>query len=142
MISIFVNDLIINSSNLIDAAGPKTSDDIRSAGQALISHSESIKKTLSEIREFLFTNMYRHYRVNRMTSKARKLLKDLFKEFFESPFLLPSYWQNKIYYKSNSKKVEYHNARVIADYIASLTDREAILEHDRLFNLSTNKEKI
>ncbi len=142
LISIFVNDLIINSSNLLDATAPKTSDDIRSAGQALISHSESMKKILSEIREFLFTNMYRHYRVNRMTSKARKLLKDLFKEFFESPFLLPSYWQNKIYYKSNSKKVEYHNARVIADYIASLTDREAILEHDRLFNLSTNKDKI
>ena len=86
--------------------------------------------------------MYKHYRVNRMTNKARKLLKELFNEFFERPFLLPSYWQNKIYCQSESNKAEYHNARVIADYIASLTDREAILEHDRLFNLSTNKEKI
>jgi len=77
-----------------------------------------------------------------MTNKARKLLKELFNEFFERPFLLPSNWQNKIYSQSESNKVEYHNARVIADYIASLTDREAILEHDRLFNLSTNKEKI
>ena len=142
LISIFVNDLINNSSDLLNAADPKSPDDIRSAGHALISHSQSVKKDLSAIRSFLFANMYKHYRVNRMTNKARKLLKELFNEFFECPFLLPSHWQQKIYCQSKSNKAEYHNARVIADYIASLTDREAILEHDRLFNLSTNKEKI
>ena len=142
LISMFVNDLINNSSDLLNVADPKSPDDIRSAGHALISHSQSVKKDLSEIRSFLFTNMYKHYRVNRMTNKARKLLKELFNEFFERPFLLPSYWQQKISCQSESNKAEYHNARVIADYIASLTDREAILEHDRLFNLSTNKEKI
>ena len=48
--------------------------------------------------------MYKHYRVNRMTNKARKLLKELFNEFFERPFLLPSYWQQKISCQSESNK--------------------------------------
>ena len=136
LISIFVNDLLINSSNLLNNACPKTPDDIRGAGFALISHSDVMKKALSDIREFLFNNMWRHYRVNRMTNKAKKLVKELFSEFLETPSLLPSSWQNKILYEVGSKQTNFNNARIIADYIASLTDREAMLEHDRLFIMS------
>ena len=136
LISIFVNDLLTNSSSLLDSVSPKSPEDIRAAGYALISHSDVMKKALSEIREFLIANMWRHYRVNRMTNKANKLVKELFAEFLKTPSLLPNEWQNKILNHLNSKDRDVHNARIIADYIASLTDREAMLEHDRLFILS------
>ena len=142
LISIFVNDLLVHSSNLLNDASPKSSDDVRAADYALISHSEAMKKALTEIRSFLFTNMWRHYRVNRMTNKAQKLVKELFLEFFQTPTLLPTCWQNQILNEFNLKKKDVCKARIIADYIASLTDREAMLEHDRLFILSPAKEKI
>lgn len=142
LISIFVNDLLVHSSNLLNDASPKSSDDVRAADYALISHSEAMKKALTEIRSFLFTNMWRHYRVNRMNNKAQKLVKELFLEFFQTPTLLPTCWQNQILNEFNLKKKDVCKARIIADYIASLTDREAMLEHDRLFILSPAKEKI
>ena len=142
LISIFVNDLLVHSSYLLDDASPKSPDDIRCAGYPLISHSEVMKKALLEIRAFLFNNMYRHYRVNRMTNKAQKLVKELFFEFFEAPALLPGNWQSKNFNQIDVKKKEYIKARIIADYIASLTDREAMLEHDRLFILSPKRKII
>ena len=142
LISIFVNDLLVQSSLELEKASPKSSDEIRNAGHPLICHSNVMKEGLSEIRSFLFTNMWRHYKVNRMTNKAQKLLKDLCAEFLQNSALLPDYWQNKIIKKSVGDDTDVSNARIIADYIASLTDREAMLEHDRLFVLSPIKEKI
>ena len=74
-----------------------------------------------------------------MTNKAKKLVKELFSEFLETPTLLPSSWQNKILHEFGSKQTNFNNARIIADYIASLTDREAMLEHDRLFIMSPER---
>ena len=142
LISIFVNDLLVHSSLELEKISPKSPDEIRSAGYPLICHSDVMKEALSEIRSFLFTNMWRHYKVNRMTNKAQKLLKDLCAEFLQNTALLPNYWQHKIIKKPVGDDTEISNARIIADYIASLTDREAMLEHDRLFVLSPVKEKI
>ena len=142
LISVFVNDLLVNSSKELKKYSPKSSDDIRNAGYPLISHSQTMKKTLSEIRSFLFINMWRHYKVNRMTNKAQKLLKDLFGEFLQNIDLLPYHWRDKTLPKSAEEYENYYKARVIADYIASLTDREAMLEHKRLFILSPVEEKI
>ena len=80
--------------------------------------------------------------MNRLTNKAQKLLKDLCAEFLQNTALLPDYWQHKIIKKPVGDDADISNARIIADYIASLTDREAMLEHDRLFVLSPVKEKI
>ena len=142
LISIFVNDLLVHSSLELEKISPKSPDEIRSAGYPLICHSDVMKEALSEIRSFLFTNMWRHYKVNRMTNKAQKLLKDLCAEFLQNTALLPNYWQHKIIKKPVGDDTDISNARIIADYIASLTDREAMLEHDRLFVLSPVKEKI
>ena len=142
LISMFVNDLQVHSSLELEKASPKSSDEIRNAGYPLICHSDVMKEALSEIRSFLFTNMWRHYKVNRMTNKAQRLLKDLCAEFLQNTALLPNYWQHKIIKKPVGDDTDISNARVIADYIASLTDREAMLEHDRLFVLSPVKEKI
>ncbi len=142
LISIFVNDLLVHSSLELEKISPKSPDEIRSAGYPLICHSDVMKEALSEIRSFLFTNMWRHYKVNRMTNKAQKLLKDLCAEFLQNTALLPNYWQHKIIKKPVGDDADISNARIIADYIASLTDREAMLEHDRFFVLSPVKEKI
>jgi len=101
-----------------------------------------MKQALSEIRSFLFTNMYRHYKVNRMMNKAQKLLKDLFNELIDNPALLPEEWHIRFTDEIEAEQTMDKKARIIADYIASLTDREAMLEHDRLFIISPSGKKI
>jgi len=86
------------------------------------------------LRAFLFKNMWRHYKVNRMTSKAKRVVTDLFDLFMSEPNTLPSDWQ---FYENQplSDMTRTDRARIIADYIASMTDRYAIVEHERLFDL-------
>jgi dGTPase len=77
------------------------------------------------LKTFLRTRLYRHYRVVRMTTKARRIIRDLFNAFSEDPRLLPEQYQ--LYALSGDRP------RIIADYIAGMTDRYAIREHVRLF---------
>ncbi|MBT5574626.1 MAG: deoxyguanosinetriphosphate triphosphohydrolase [Alphaproteobacteria bacterium] len=142
LISRFVTDLQITSTQELKRLSPQTSDDIRTAGQPIISHSTAMKQALSGIRSFLFTNMYRHYKVNRMMNKAQKLLKDLFNELIDNPALLPEEWHIRFTDEIEAEQTMDKKARIIADYIASLTDREAMLEHDRLFIISPSGKKI
>jgi dGTPase len=78
--------------------------------------------------------MWRHYKVNRMTSKAKRVVTDLFDLFMSEPNTLPSEWQ---FSRGTALSAMTNNdrARIIADYIASMTDRYAIIEHERLFDL-------
>ena len=78
--------------------------------------------------------MWRHYKVNRMTSKAKRVVTDLFDLFMSEPNTLPSDWQFSGG-KALSDMTNNDRARIIADYIASMTDRYAIVEHERLFDL-------
>ena len=73
--------------------------------------------------------MWRHYKVNRMTSKARRVVKELFDIFMAEPNLMPHEWQAKL----TSDNIQ--NARIVGDYIASMTDRYALLEYERLFEM-------
>jgi len=73
--------------------------------------------------------MWRHYKVNRMTSKARRVIRMLFEIFMDEPNLLPHDWQDKL---SGNKS---HDARIIGDYVASMTDRYALLEYERIFEM-------
>ena len=133
LIAIFVEDLIIYSSANLRSFNVKHPDDIRNAGKAIIAFSPEMAEDLEMLRKFLYQNMWRHYKVNRMTSKAKRLVTDLFELFMAEPNTLPEDWQfidkEPI---SNFKKRQ--RARVIADYIASMTDRYAIIEHERLFD--------
>ena len=78
---------------------------------------------------FLFANMYRHTRVNRMTSKARRVVHDLFTLLLNEPQLLPDDWRDE-----NDTPKSLKTARRVADYIAGMTDRFALDEHSRLFD--------
>jgi dGTPase len=85
-----------------------------------------MKQEAQELKRFLRTNLYQHYVVNRMTSKARRIVTDLFNIFLEGPQLMPPDYQ------ANGGNIN-EQARKVADYIAGMTDRYAMREYRRLF---------
>ena len=125
MINALVVDLITTSRNNIAQAGVTSIDDVRNA-PPLIAFSQAMKQEAQELKRFLRKNLYQHYQVNRMTSKARRIITDLFGIFISGPQLLPPDYQT-----DGDDKVE--QARKVADYIAGMTDRYAMREYRRLF---------
>ena len=125
MINALVDDLIRQSRANIRHAEIKTIDDVRNA-PPLIAFSENMKKEAQELKRFLRTNLYHHYQVNRMTSKARRIVTDLFDIFISGPELLPLDYQ----IAGDDRTAQ---ARKVADYIAGMTDRYAMREYRRLF---------
>jgi dGTPase len=125
MINALVDDLIQQSRANIRQAEIKTIEDVRNA-PPLIAFSENMKKEAQELKRFLRTNLYHHYQVNRMTSKARRIVTDLFDIFISGPELLPLDYQ----IAGDDRTAQ---ARKVADYIAGMTDRYAMREYRRLF---------
>jgi dGTPase len=87
---------------------------------------------LARLRAFLHERMYRHWKVNRVRSQARRILAEMFTLFRAEPDVLPPPWSARL-----EGRGEGDRARVICDYIAGMTDRFAIEEHRRLFNLDS-----
>jgi dGTPase len=135
LISVFVEDLLTVSSRNLAEAELSTADDIRAAGRPLIVFSAPMAADLDCLRSFLFQHMWRHYKVNRMTSKAKRVVTDLFDLFMSETNILPHDWQFSAGVALTDLS-STERARIIADYIASMTDRYAIIEHQRLFDLS------
>jgi dGTPase len=88
-----------------------------------------MRKNDRALKDFLHKHMYRHYRVNRMSSKARRVVRDLFALYLAEPECLPGEWRG-----SAAGPDDAQTARVAADYIAGMTDRFALDEHHRLFD--------
>jgi len=134
LISVFVEDLLTQSAKNLASLNAQDADAIRSAQRPVIAFSPPMAADLETLRRFLFKNMWRHYKVNRMTSKAKRVVTELFNLFMSETNTLPHDWQT-----CNDTRLdamaETDRARIIADYIASMTDRYAILEHERLFDL-------
>ena len=129
-IGMMVEDILAEAKRRLADAGPKSADDIRALKQPVVAFSDAMAKNDRELKEFLFPHMYRHYKLNRMTSKARRVVRDLFELFLAEPETLPSEWQ-----AGTTGPGEAGTARQVADYIAGLTDRYALDEHRRLFDL-------
>ena len=123
MINLLVVDLCTQSTLKITQANPQSIQDIRQAPY-LISFSAEIAAKNLALKQFLRKNLYQHYKVNRMSAKAERIIRELFTVFFADIGLLPHYFQ--LYAKTDK-------ARTVADYIAGMTDRFAIREHRRLF---------
>ena len=134
LISVFVEDLLHQSAANLQGLGARHPDDIRGAAAAVIAFSPEMAADLETLRDFLFTNMWRHFKVNRMTSKAKRVVTELFNLFMSETNTLPDEWQ---LHESQPLATlpDTTRARIIADYIASMTDRYAALEHERLFDL-------
>ncbi len=125
MINALVVDLITTSRSNIEQSGVQSIDDVRNA-PPLIAFSAAMKQEAQELKRFLRKNLYQHYQVNRMTSKARRIITDLFGIFVSGPQLLPPDYQI-----DGDDRAE--QARKVADYIAGMTDRYAMREYRRLF---------
>ena len=135
MISAQVEDMIgTTQANLVRIA-PADIDAVREGRQPLVSFSDEMAALNLELKRFLRRNLYRHYRVLRMTSKAGRVIRDLFKAFMETPSLMPPEQARQARELEDSLG-EKGRARVVADYIAGMTDRYAIVEHSRLYDPS------
>ncbi|MBV6394791.1 MAG: Deoxyguanosinetriphosphate triphosphohydrolase-like protein [Anaerolineales bacterium] len=126
LIGLEVTDLVTATSNRIQESGAKSALDIQKLKRNVIGFSEEMHRRNRELKDFLYRNMYRHYRVVRMQVKAEKILADLFNAYRAEPEILPEHARKPI----DSRGLE----RTICDYIAGMTDRFAIEEHQKLFN--------
>lgn len=130
MINALVVDLIQASQARIKDAQIASVDDVRNA-PPLITFSEEMNREAVVLKRFLRKNLYQHYQVNRMTSKARRIIRDLFEAFVTEPRLLPPDYQ--VVVDTGTTDQALQQARKVADYVAGMTDRYAMREHRRLF---------
>lgn len=127
MINTLVSDLIVNSQENINSVKPLTIDDVRQAGKPLVKLSDSVAKQNLELKRFLNKHLYKHDKVEKMSVEAGRVIRQLFDRFMSEQTLLPEDVQKNI-----GQQEEQGKARVIADYIAGMTDRFALAESQRL----------
>jgi dGTPase len=135
MINRLVTDLIDSSAARLADSGVLSIAEVRANPAPLIGFSDSARGLNQALKRFLREHVYKHYKVRRMTSKAKRVVRELFAAFFDDPGLMPDE------HLSASTRLELSQgpagrARAVADYIAGMTDRYAILEHRRLFEPS------
>jgi dGTPase len=130
MIGAMIGDIMAETAARVAKTRPETADDVRDLGGPLVAFSADMTEDLARLRAFLHERMYRHWRVNRTRSQARRLLSDMFALFMVEPDVLPAEW-----FARHRNRDEAGGARVVCDYIAGMTDRYAIEEHRRLFNI-------
>jgi dGTPase len=133
MINYIVVDLIRTTQERLREAAPRTIDDVRMYAGMLVGLGEQVREEHVELMQFLRERVYRHYKVLRMTSKARRVVRQLFEAFFEDVNLMPEEHRD-FANLAESEHGANGRARAVADYIAGMTDRYAILEHRRLLD--------
>nr|WP_198952793.1 MULTISPECIES: deoxyguanosinetriphosphate triphosphohydrolase [unclassified Achromobacter] len=126
MINTLIVDLTETTAARIAEHAPATVEEVRAA-PPLAGFSAAVRAEADVLKRFLFDNLYRHFRVVRMTTKARRIVRELFTAFLDNPRLLPPDYR---------RPDETAQARAISDYIAGMTDRYAMREHRRLFDIS------
>jgi dGTPase len=130
LIDLMIRDVLGESRRRLAALQPANVEAIRGHDRAVIGFSPEMAAADKRLKQFLFERMYRHYRVNRMTSKARRVVRELFELLFREPDCLPEDWRDRA-----RNADERRRARLVADYIAGMTDRFALLEHRRLLDV-------
>jgi dGTPase len=130
MIGAMVDDVLAETGRRAAATGVATPEDVRGLDHALVAFSRDMVEDLAALRGFLLQRMYRYWKVNRSRSQARRMLAEMFRLFMAEPEVLPTEWRLRA-----EGKVDAARARVVCDYVAGMTDRYAIEEHRKLFNL-------
>jgi dGTPase len=123
-----VEDVIAVARNRLEAAQPRSVDDIRDLGATVIRFSKPLYQELKVIRSFLFARMYRAPSVMQERARVAQVINDLFPLFMARTGLLPAEWQSDIARAGDDTAL----ARIVADYVAGMTDRFALAEHQRL----------
>jgi len=135
MIDYLVNDLVGASAAAIAEAAPASADEVRALSAPLLRFSATVEAEHLELKRYLRDGLYRHYRVLRMTTKAKRVVRELFDALLEDVELMPEEHQEAAR-RMEAEDGRPGRARAVADYIAGMTDRYAILEHRRLFDPS------
>ncbi|MDB5490473.1 MAG: Deoxyguanosinetriphosphate triphosphohydrolase [Micavibrio sp.] len=136
MIGAMITDVLDETRRRLKVANPQSAGDIRNASNVMVAFSDDMLPKINALREFLWTNMYHHSTVRRMRLKVSRIVRDLYDAFMGEFALLPEEWQKTIINSGADKPDRIvDRARIIADYIAGMTDRYAIKEHERLFEL-------
>ena len=128
-----VSDLIRTTRRNLEEAKPSSAADVRARSRPLVAFSPEVAQEQLELKTFLNERLYRHYKVLRMTSKAKLVVTRLFDTFVNDVKLMPTEHQESVARLEDSLGAD-GRARAVADYIAGMTDRYAILEHQRLFD--------
>ncbi len=123
MINTLVRDLVDTTNERLKQLAPDSIAQVRAA-PALVMHSDAVRAESLELKRFLRDSLYQHYQVQRMSTKGRRIVGELFSAFMSDPRLLPPQYQ---------AKADIDRARAVADYISGMTDRYAMREHRRLF---------
>jgi dGTPase len=129
LIDLMASDLIAESGQRLAAARLDSAAAVRALGAPVVAFSDAFLRQAQGLRTFLFERMYRHYRVNRMASKARRIVQELFRLLLAEPECLPTEWRQAAAGAGTTA-----TARLVADYIAGMTDRFALDEHRRLYD--------
>jgi dGTPase len=126
LVGLLVTDMVQATDSRIKQSGAKQPLDVQKLSYNLIGFSEEMYRRNRELKDFLYQNLYRHYRVMRMQVKAEQIISKMFHAFHAEPSTMPAQYQKMIPLRGLE--------RTICDYIAGMTDRFAIEEHQRLFD--------
>jgi dGTPase len=127
LIGAMVEDCLAESRRRLARERPRSPAELRALGAPIVAFSKEMSQIDRALKEFLFHNMYRHYKVNEMTAKARLVVSELFACLFDRPASLPGEWRDRA-----GRPESEETARAVGDYIAGMTDRFAMQEHARL----------
>ncbi len=130
LIDRMVEDLLAETRRLLAESAPADAGALRRLGAPVVAFSAEMRQNDRALKDFLFARMYRHYRVNRMTAKARRVVSELFAHYLAEPQCLPQEWRDEAGAPGSRE-----TARLVADYIAGMTDRFALDEHRKLFDV-------
>ena len=132
LIGLMVADVLEETRRRLAKYKPESADDIRHLDVPISGFSDAFREKEAPLRKYLFENMYRHYRVNRMMAQASRIVGDLFELFINDPSVLPT--EDRV---ACDGPKPAPTARVVSDYIAGMTDNFAIAEHRKLFSLTS-----
>ncbi|MDX2259695.1 MAG: deoxyguanosinetriphosphate triphosphohydrolase [Hyphomicrobiaceae bacterium] len=128
-ITAMIADAVGETRRRLAGLAPATADHIRAAGTPIVAFSSGMAAEVSAVKAFLFARVYRHPNVMAVMGNAERIVEDLFARFLASPDLLPAGWAEEALARAPRRR-----ARLVADYVAGMTDRLAIAEHRRLFD--------
>jgi dGTPase len=129
VISAMVKDVVAESKRNLAALNPKSDKDVRMASRTMVTFSPQMQENNRILQQFLTTQMYRHPRVMDIMNRAQKVIDDLFQAYMSDESLLPKEWRDEMSSHKDSR------ARQVCDFIAGMTDRYALDQHKRLFDL-------
>ena len=132
LIGLWIDDLVQETLRRVEKHNPQSAAEVRALDEPLVAFSEDFDMQQRALRAFLFERMYKHYKVNRMRSQAKRVLKELFELFLEEPGILPPPWRQDAEQAPLDRR-----ARLVCDYIAGMTDNYAIDVHRQVFNLES-----